>query len=172
MEGQMQHVVLKLKNLLNIEKDIYFEIFNIEEEKSEAIIKKSGKVIEELSVSQERLLNKIESLEKERIKLMEEYSKHRNVLHHGNEITLQDIIDTVDAKSSSALKLAGIELKKILLKVKNIQDVNSQLLKDNMEFYDILISGLKNSSTLRSGYGRDGKEKGRVFNPVLFNIKA
>lgn len=168
----MQHVVLKLKNLLNIEKDIYCEIFNIEEEKSEAIIKKSGKIIEELSVSQERLLNKIESLEKERIKLMEEYKKHRSVLHHGNEITLQDIIDTVDAKSSSALKLAGIELKKILLKIKNIQDVNSQLLKDNMEFYDILISGLKNSSTLRSGYGRDGKEKGRVFNPVLFNIKA
>lgn len=168
----MQHVVLKLKKLLNIEKDIYQEIFNIEEEKSEAIIKKTGKVIEELSVSQERLLNKIESLEKERIKLMDEYKKHRNVLHHGNEITLQDIIDTVDAESSSALKQAGIELKKILLKVKNIQDVNSQLLKDNMEFYDILISGLKNSSTLRSGYGRDGKEKGRVFNPVLFNIKA
>lgn len=168
----MQHVVLKLKNLLNIEKDIYCEIFNIEEEKSEAIIKKSGKVIEELSVSQERLLNKIESFEKERIKLMEEYKKHTNVLHHDNEITLQDIIDTVDAKSSSALKLAGIELKKVLLKVKNIQNVNSQLLKDNMEFYDILISGLKNSSTLRSGYGRDGKEKGRVFNPVLFNIKA
>jgi hypothetical protein len=45
-------------------------------------------------------------------------------------------------------------------------------LNDNMEFYDILLSGLKNSSTLKSGYGKDGKEKGRVFNPVLFNIKA
>jgi len=172
MEGQMQQAVLKLKKILNLEREIYQEIFNIEEKKSEAITKKAGKAIEELSVSQEKLLNKVESLEKERVKLLEEYKKYRNVHLHGNEITLQDIIDSEDSNSSSALKQSGIELKKTLLKVKRIQDLNTQLLKDNMEFYDILISGLKNSSTLRSGYGQDGKEKGRVFNPVLFNIKA
>jgi len=172
MEGQMHHAVLKLENIMKLEKEIYQEIFQIEEDKSEAIIKKTGRAIEELSVSQEKLLGKVESLEKERLKLMEGYKKHGNLHLQGREITLLDIADSVDKASSVKLKEAGQELKKILLKVKNIQDMNSQLLKDNMEFYDILISGLKNSSTLRSGYGRDGKEKGRVFNPVLFNIKA
>jgi len=168
----MHQAVLKLENIMKLEREIYQEIFHIEEDKSEAIMKKSGKVIEELSVAQEKLLRKIESLENERIKLMENYKKtHNQHLPHG-EITLQDIIDSSDSKNSFSLKETGIELKKILLKVKNIQDLNSRLIKDNMEFYDILISGLKNSSTLRSGYGRDGKEQGRVFNPVLFNIKA
>jgi len=168
----MHQAVFKLENIMNLEREIYQEIFNIEENKSEAIMKKSGKVIEELSVSQEKLLGKIESLENERIKLKDSYTKTQKLnLPHG-DITLQDIIDSSDSKTAFPLKEAGIELKKILLKVKSIQDLNSRLIKDNMEFYDILISGLKNSSTLRSGYGRDGKEQGRVFNPVLFNIKA
>jgi hypothetical protein len=172
MEGQMYQAVIKLENIMKLEREIYQDIFHIEEEKSDAIIKKAGKEIEELSLKQEKLLGKVESLEIERLKLMVAYKKQHNSRIHGREITLQDIIDSSDNKSASALKNAGVELKKILLKVKKIQDMNSQLLKDNMEFYDILISGLKNSSTLRSGYGRDGKEKGRVFNPVLFNIKA
>ncbi len=168
----MHQAVFKLENIMNLEREIYQEIYKIEEDKSEAIMKKSGRVIEELSVTQEKLLGKIETLENDRIKLMESYKKtHKLHPPHGG-ITLQDIIDSTDDETASALKEAGVELKKILLKVKSIQDLNSRLIKDNMEFYDILISGLKNSSTLRSGYGRDGKEQGRVFNPVLFNIKA
>jgi len=168
----MQQLVLKLENIMKLEREIYQEIFIIEAEKSEAIIKKAGKVIEELSVTQEKLLTKVELLENERLKLMGRFKKQNNSDLHDNEITLQDIVNSIDSKSGSAIKEAGIELKKILIKVNRIQETNSQLLKDNMEFYDILISGLKNSSTLRSGYGSDGKEKGRVFNPVLFNIKA
>ncbi len=168
----MHQAVLKLENIMKLEREIYQDIFHIEEDKSEAIIKKAGREIEELSVAQEKLLVKVDSLEKERVKLMEGFKKHRNLHNHDGEITLLDIIALLDQKAASALKTAGLELKTILLKVKNIQNMNSQLIKDNMEFYDILISGLKNSSTLRGGYGRDGKEKGRVFNPVLFNIKA
>ncbi len=168
----MQQAVLKLENIINLEREIYQDIFHIEEEKSEAIIKKAGREIEELSIAQEKLLLKVDSLEKERVKLMEGFKKHRNPHYHDGEITLSDIMDSSDQKSASSLKGAGLALKTVLLKVKNIQNMNSRLLKDNMEFYDILISGLKNSSTLRSGYGSDGKEKARVFNPVLFNIKA
>jgi len=168
----MPQAVLKLENILKHERDIYQEIFNIEESKTEAIIQKDGRAIEELSVRQEKFLGKIESLEKERVKLMEGYKKLSRLNLNGDEITLQDIIDSAGAEPASGLKKAGIELKKVLLKVKNVQDMNTRLLKDNIEFYEILITGLKNRSTLRSGYGSDGKEKGRVFNPVLFNIKA
>lgn len=168
----MSQAVLRLENIMNLEREIYQEIFHIEEDKSEAILHKEGKVIEELSVKQEKLLGKIDSLEKERIKLMEGYRKHPGLRHQNGDITLQDVIEVSDSESASALKKTGNELKGVLVKVKNVQDMNARLLKDNMEFYDILIAGLKNSSTLRSGYGSDGKEKGRVVNPVLFNITA
>lgn len=168
----MHQAVLKLENIIKLEKEIYQKIFHIEEAKSEAIIKKDGKAIEELSLSQEKLLSKIESLENERLKLMDSFRKRLKIQITGDEVTLQDILDSIDLKTASIVKESGIELKKVLLKVKRIQDTNTQLLRDNMEFYNILISDLKNSSTVRSGYGSDGKEKGKVLNPVLFNIKA
>ena len=82
------------------------------------------------------------------------------------------MLDSIDSPQGEILKQNGIELKNILLKVAKVQDLNSQLLTDNMEFYDIIISGLKNSSSIMAGYGSDGKEKSGVVNPVLFNIKA
>lgn len=168
----MNAVIQKLEEVIRLESDIYNGIFIIEENKSEAIINRAGKAIEELSSSQEKLLGKIESLEKKRTDLMDQYRKFALLRHDGEEITLLDIIDSLDGNSSSALQKSGIELKKILRKLKSIQDINTKLLKDNMEFFDLLLSGLRNSSTLKSGYGSDGREQARVFNPVLFNIKA
>jgi len=167
----MNNLVQKLIAILEHEREVYEKIFNIEEKKSESIMEREGKVIEELSLAQENLLKKIEDLENERISLMKKYQSVSMIKQKG-EITLQDIIDSIDGSRSKILKQTGIELKNILLKLAKVQDLNSGLLMDNMEFYDIFISGLKNSSAVMSGYGSDGKEQAGVVNPVLFNIKA
>jgi flagellar biosynthesis/type III secretory pathway chaperone len=164
----MNFSVRELIDILRQEREIYEKIFHIEEEKSESIIQRDGKSIQELSLSQEKFLKVIEDLENKRIALMKKYKIAKQ---SRGEITLQDIIEA-DSTQGEIVKQAGIELKNILLKVTKVQDLNSQLLIDNMEFYDIIISGLKNSSAVRSGYGSDGKEKVGAVNPVLFNIKA
>ncbi len=168
----MNRAIEKLLSILNLQKDVYHDITLIEEEKSGAIMKRAGRSIEDLSVMQERLLEEVDSLETERLKLMDNYRKFALLSHPQNEITLLDIIDSVDSKSAVALREAGSNLKGVLKKLKRVQEMNSVLLRDSMEFYEILISGLKNSSTIKSGYGRDGRENAKSFNPVLFNIKA
>ncbi|MCL1864420.1 MAG: flagellar protein FlgN [Spirochaetes bacterium] len=165
----MDYSARELIDILEHEREIYEKIFHMEEEKSDAIIERDGKVIEELSLSQEKFLKEIEILENKRVTLMK---KCKSASKIKGEITLQDIIESIDSAQSRILKQAGVELKNVLLKVARVQDLNSQLLTDNMEFYDIIISGLKNSSTIRSGYGSDGKEQAGTVNPVLFNIKA
>ena len=168
----MNNLVQELIIILEHEREIYENIFHIEEDKSEAIIKREGKVIEELSQSQEKFLKEIECIEDERITLMTRYKSASKIKQNRGEITLQEIIESVDSTQGEILKQAGIELKNILLKVTGVQRLNSQLLMDNMEFYDIIISGLKNSSSIRAGYGSNGKEEAGVANPVLFNIQA
>ena len=168
----MNVLIQELISILEHEKEIYEKIFHIEEEKSEAIINREGKVIEKLSSSQEKFLKEIEGFENERIALMRRYKSLSKIKQNRVEITLQEIIDSIDSTQAEILKQAGIELQETLLKVIKVQGLNSQLLMDNMEFYDIIISGLKNSSSIKSGYGSDGKEKAGVINPVLFNIKA
>ena len=168
----MNSSIRELVLILEHEKKIYDKICNIEEKKSEAIIERDGRLIQELSLSQEKLLKEIEGFENERIAHMKMYKSLSKMKHNRGEITLQDIIDSIDGTQAEILRQAGIELKETLLNVTKVQELNSQLLLDNMEFYDIIISGLKNSSSIRSGYGSDGKEKAGIINPVLFNIKA
>ena len=166
----MNYSVQELIGILEYEREIYEKIFHIEEKKSKAIIEREGKVIEELSLSQEKFLKEIERLENERIAFMKRSLS--KIKYNRGEITLQDIIESIDAADAEILRQAGLDLKDTLMKVSRVQELNSQLLMDNMEFYDIIISGLKDSSSIRLGYGSDGKEKTGVSNPVLFNIKA
>ena len=168
----MKPLIVRLDNIMMQEKEIYDEIFNIEENKTEAIMNRDGKAIEELSSVQEKFLMKIDSMENERLQIMHELGRYIGTVNHEGEITLNDIINFFNGEYGAKLKETGSGLKKILISIKEIQDLNSRMMNDNVEFYDILISGLKNSSTLKSGYDKDGREKAKVFNPVLLNIKA
>lgn len=165
----MHHIFSKLESILADETTIYHEIYNLEKEKTEAAIEKKGTLIQELSANQEKLLFKIETLETERGKVL-------SLLFTKSDLkpgaTLSEITAGIDGEASAGIMKCGTELKNVILKLRDKQESNKKLLQDNIEFFEILISDLKNSSSLKSGYGSDGKEKSRVVNPVLFNTKA
>lgn len=122
-----------------------------------------------MSSNQEKLLFKIEALEVEREKLLSVLSAETGIRQGA---TLVEFTSGVSIGDSAGIMKSGSALKNVILKLKDKQEANKKLLRDNIEFFEILISDLKNSSSLRSGYGSDGKEKSRVVNPVLFNTKA
>ncbi|HPJ35367.1 MAG TPA: flagellar protein FlgN [Spirochaetota bacterium] len=159
----------RLENILTEEAGLYREIYSLELDKTEAAIEKNGILIQEISAKQEELVCRIESLESVRAELTTflagDYGYRRDV-------TLSEIASRADSETSSRIIKGGAELKELLIKLRNRQDTNIKLLQDNMEFFSILMSDLKNSSSLKSGYGSDGRENNRVVNPVLFNTKA
>jgi flagellar biosynthesis/type III secretory pathway chaperone len=165
----MHQIFSELESILSDETRLYHEIYKLEKEKTEAAIEKKGSMIQELSANQEMLLFKIESLESERTKVLAILSEKTD-LKAGS--TLSEITSLFDAQSSARIMKCGTELKNVIIKLREKQEANKKLLQDNIEFFEILISDLKNSSSLKSGYGSDGKEKSRVVNPVLFNTKA
>lgn len=168
----MPSAVKEIERILNHQNSEYCEILKLEESKGDAIIAKNGKLIQEITGKQEKQLRNVESLEQERLAVIGRYFPGLASEKDRKSITLKDIADSLDSESAERILKPGSELKTLLLKVKAKQETNSAMLKDNIEYFDILISGLKNSSSLKSGYDRDGKEDERVINPVLFNQKA
>ena len=164
--------VSELETILKKQMNIYSEILVCEEKKGEAIISKNGKVIQEISALQEKLIKSVEDLEAERMDLVRMHFTKSKSSNNAETITLKEIAASMDRKKGLSITRQGEELKSLLLKVRAKQENNFFMLKDNMEYFDILISGLKNSSSVRSGYDRDGKEDERVMNPVLFNQRA
>ena len=164
--------VAAIVDILDNQIIIYSNILELETEKGEAITSKQGALIQEKTSSQDKLLRKVESLENERLSILK--NEFITLSDDGDvrSITLKAVAAVTGNPYSDKIIEKGKELKSLLLKVKAKQEANAVILKDNMEYFDILISGLKNSSSIKSGYGSDGREREKIVNPVLFNKQA
>ena len=164
--------VIQLERILKEQNDLYDKIYDLEKNKSDAIMNKDGNSLENYSKEQENLLEKILKLENERATHIEDYVKYCKIDDVSSDITLKQIILSMDEDSSHHLLRLGMELKDKLIKLQELQDTNTILINDNIEFYNILISSLKSSTSIKSGYSSEGKEEEKVTNSVLFNQQA
>ncbi len=164
----MVKTVSDLKKILSEQNKIYSRICEMEEEKEVAIMSRDGDKLKELSTSQEKLLDSVDKLEERRMACIQNYIDENNISNSAS-LTLREFVDSMNDDSARFLLTLGVELREKLLKLKEKQETNAKLLDDNMEYFNILISGLKDSSMVRSGYEIDGKREGVITNPVLFN---
>lgn len=167
----MNAIEKDLENILQAEITVYEDILLLEEEKARAIMSKDGKMIEELSIRQESLIKEIDLLENDRIEASERCGRRVLSAETANP-TLKEIAGTMDHASSQSLLKTGDSLKRLLYMISEKQGVNARMIQDNIDFFNLLISDLKNSSSIKAGYNRDGSENTRIVNPVLFNIRA
>ncbi len=159
----MKELFSRVKDIIKEEKCIYERIFEIEEAKTEAIIDRNGRQLEFLSTEQDCLICEIEVFEAERLRLMDE---------EGCIMNVREIAQKLPDAESAELICDAEKLRDILMTLKNLQNTNENMAADNMEYFNLMVSGMKESSTIRSGYGSDGREQGRVTKPVLLNTRA
>ncbi|TAL39888.1 MAG: flagellar protein FlgN [Spirochaetes bacterium] len=165
----MANPVNALEKVLNEEITLYTSLCALEERKSEAIIAKDGKELEEASGAQEALLVLVAGLEERRLKLIDEYAENNHLDDMPRRITLRDIVFLMDEDSSRRLMRLGMDLKKLLLRLQSLHATNSTLIEDNLKFFNTLLSGIRSSMTIETGYSRQGVEKARIADSLLVN---
>jgi flagellar biosynthesis/type III secretory pathway chaperone len=164
--------VIELEQILGDELTRYEELYSLEEEKSERIIQRDGAAMEKISERQEGLLEEVARLEERRLSMIQEYARLNNLRDIGRELSLRDVILSMDEDSSAHLSRMGIELKRLLVKLDRLRKSNERLIQDNLEFFEILVSGLRNETGLSGGYGRDGREEEKVSSSLVINQTA
>jgi flagellar biosynthesis/type III secretory pathway chaperone len=165
----MEAPVIKLEDILKKELSIYEEIVGLEEQKTEAIVDRNGEQLEKLSLEQEHLLSKISRLEAERLLVIDKYRADNHLDNIAENLSLSDIIKSMDEDSTRRLMQYAMRLKKTMLAIQKIQKNNQQMIEDNLEFFNILLSGLKKSVAVQTGYSADGEAQQTISNAVLFN---
>ena len=165
----MMTPVMALKKILEKEVSIYREVLRLEEEKGESIINRDGKQLEAVTREQENLLKSIGSLEEERITVIKEYSRQNHLEDLGRPVTLKDVVTLMDEDSAHTLMGLGLQLKRKLQKLGRMHETNQVLIQDNLEFFNLLISGLKDAVAIDDGYGPGGDGKQKVAGSLMFN---
>ena len=163
----MADPILGIEKLLRDEIDLYSRLYALEESKSGAIIDKDGRLLESISREQEELLSRVEGLEEARSRLGRELVGSGP--SGGTPPTLSDVARHMGEEPAKGLVSIGMELKALLTKLGSLHKTNKRLIEDNLEFYDILLSGLKNTASFSAGYSAGGLEKPRVSGSMIIN---
>ncbi|MCU0845702.1 MAG: flagellar protein FlgN [Spirochaetes bacterium] len=165
----MENPIARIEKVLRDEIDVYSGLLALEEQKSGAIIDKDGRLMESISREQEALLSRVERLEEARVRLILEMTGNLPSDDAASVPTLTDIARRVDDSSAGRIVSIGMELKRLLSRLDSLHTTNRRLIEDNLEFYDILLSGLRSTASISTGYCVNGVEKSRVSGSMIFN---
>jgi flagellar biosynthesis/type III secretory pathway chaperone len=168
----MMKPATELENILKEQRIIYGEIYDLEEKKTGSIMDRSGSGLEKISLEQERLLERLSVQEKKRATVTDQLIRINKLTVSPGEATLGQVIRSMNEDQSNHLMNLGLELKEIILKLQRLQSTNEQLIRDNMDFFHLLLSGIKSNTSIRSGYDSGGRENKKVAGPILFNKTA
>ncbi|MBN2400789.1 MAG: flagellar protein FlgN [Spirochaetes bacterium] len=162
----MSKNLIQLEHVLSEELRIFSNILRLEREKSDAIIKKNGALMQKLSTEQEDYLYKIAPVESTRKKITDQYLKNNSE----SKLTLTDIA-AIEGISESTLEEIGTLLKKTLDRIKTLQETNAKMITDNLEFFKKMIKGVKKSVSMETGYSRKGMENSKTINSFVLDKK-
>ncbi len=166
----MEKNVIAMTNILKEETDLFEKLCLLEKSKTGAIMEHNAKLLESISREQEAILGRISALENDRTRKMDDYKKHRHV--RNVSFTLKDMAGVLDGNAATSVLTIGRNLKDVMIRLSRIQDTNRVLINDNMEYYNILLTGLRRDPSLETGYKRDGREDEKLKNSILFNQTA
>ncbi len=164
--------VHNIENILRRELQLYEQVCDLEERKGEAIISRDGTLLEALSHEQESVLNEILKLESRRSELIEAYRKEKKLDDLSREITLRDIINSLNEDLGNRIFQLGVDLKVLLYKIQALAQTNEKLARDHIEVFTLLLKEIKGRLSLRTGYNKEAVENCSIDNPLVINRTA
>ncbi len=164
--------VHNIENILRLELELYKKVCDLEEKKGEAIISRDGTLLEALSHEQENVLNEILKLESHRNDLVEVYRKEKKLNDLSREITLRDIIRSLNEDLANRIYQLGVDIKALLYKIQALAETNEKLARDHIEIFTLLLKEIKGRLSLRTGYNKEAVENCSIDNPLVINRTA
>ncbi len=154
----------RLNDILAREAIVYTEIEQLEAQKTGAIIDRDGAQIDSITRRQDELINHVSAIESERQRMVDTIAEMSGL---PKESPLSQLIGDEDPLSFH-IKSNAKSLRRTLERLTSIHFGNTRLIEDNLEFFRLVLSGIKESET--SGYGKDGSIEQLGRSSAFLNI--
>jgi len=161
-------LVRQLTEVLNQENEVYDTLSKISNNKTNIIV--GGKVseLESIVKLEQSLVIKISKLEDEREKIVE---KLCNLLgKKPEEVTISGLASQLGQHESAKLLACQEKMVKNIKDLKNVNDLNSKLIKNSLEYIDFSINMMTSIDTVTNSYGSSG-HAGATKKRNLFDVK-
>ena len=161
-------LVKQLTDVLDQENEVYDTLSKISENKTDLIV--GGKVAElgEVVKVEQSLVIKISKLEDKREKIVDKLCSLLG--RKPEEMTISALAAQLGQNESDMLKACQEKMFKCINKLKNVNELNSKLIKNSLEYIDFSINMMTDIDTMNNSYGSSG-HSGDTKKRNLFDVK-
>jgi predicted AAA+ superfamily ATPase len=147
--------ITKLTNVLEQENAIYQDILEMSKNKTDIIIEGRVSELESIIKLEQNLIVQLGKLEDVRETLVSEISSHLKIPIQ--ELKLSDLINYADKKEADKLKNCQKRMSFSLKDLMNVNELNSNLIKNSLEYIDFSINILSKPDIGINNYGNTGQ---------------
>ncbi|GAE87773.1 flagellar protein FlgN [Acetivibrio straminisolvens] len=144
-----------LMDILLQESKIYEDILEISKNKTDVIVKGKVNELESITNLEQSLIFKIAKLEESRENLVSEISGILGI--NSSDITISELEKHVDQKQAERLKEYKEHMSSIIAEIKDINEINSRLIKNSIDFIDFSINILAGANSEGNNYSKAGQ---------------
>jgi len=162
----MSNLFREIISIIDRQTELYEEFLGLERKKTDCI---SGNLVTELEgivSDQDKVIGQIELIESSRLSCVRKITG-KFYINKANP-SLRDISQYADDDSGKEMILYAERLKKITNELQRILETNARMIRDNMNFYSLIVEGIKDSLDDKSAYSA-GRESRVKKNSVLIN---
>ncbi len=155
----MDILINNMAGILSLMTAVHKELLKLSEKKKDILIKSDRNALEEIVVSEDKILSKINSLEQQRVNIVEKIAKELNI--PPEEAKIETIIENSNGMTKHKLLQAKMNLVDVIGKLSRLNDINKELIKTHLDYtyfsLDVMMRGGEVPETYNSnGYMEDG----------------
>ncbi len=158
----------RLIDVVNREAGIYSDILKISENKTNVIVEGKVSELENLISLEQSMIVRMGKLEDERESLIEKLARQFEM--EPAEITVSSLKEKLQGDQADRLDGSRTNLFGVMEKVKQVNGLNSKLIKNSLDYIEFSINLLANTSVAGNVYGNSG-QTGSSRNRNIFDMK-
>ncbi|HOM01326.1 MAG TPA: flagellar protein FlgN [Acetivibrio sp.] len=144
-----------LMDVLSQESKIYEDILEISKNKTDVIVKGKVSELESITNLEQSLIFKIGKLEESRENIVSEISDAIGI--NPSEITMSELEKHVDENQAERLRDYKKHMSSIIEEIRDINEINSKLIKNSIDFIDFSINILTSINAQGNNYSKEGQ---------------
>jgi len=152
----MNDLFTALCNLLAAEKGVYTQLVSLSRDKKDAVVANKIEDLDNIVRTEQGHLVRINELERERRRLMEEFEALAQ--KPAAELQIKDIIEICPEDKRPELEAIHVELVAVLDEQVKLNDVNRQLVESRLEYINFLIDTMGEETDGSNPYNSTGAD--------------
>jgi flagellar biosynthesis/type III secretory pathway chaperone len=162
----------QLADVMKEQTERHNELHGLSLEEKDAIIQNDIDALQNLVNLKNMVISQNSRLEKQRISLVKDIAEVMG--HKGSDLSLADVIEILtDDADKEKLRIAGTDLRESVNRLKEINDINKQLLESSIEFVEYSLNALRSTIApehpeypTRPVTGTSGSDSAGTFNTM------